>query len=77
VDGITKRQGLLLSPEKPFHLSIYAEQMALAFAEFGSCQPKHRKDIYALNVLDFLDVSAFEVRETSKSSSSTTESTAT
>jgi hypothetical protein len=75
-----KNQNLLYSPEKSFHLPIYAEQMASAFADFGCSKPKRRKDTYALNVLQFIDGSASEGRETSESSTnddSATESTAT
>ncbi len=79
---IMKRRNLHLSPEKPFHLPVYAEKMASAFAEFGSSNPKRRKHTYALNVLNFIDGSASEGKETSESSSpsaegSATESTAT
>jgi len=79
---IMKRKNLHLSLEKPFHLPVYAEKMALAFAEFGSSNPKCRKYTYALNVLNFIDGSASEGKETLESSSSstkgsTTESTAT
>ncbi len=59
---------------------MYAEQLALAFVEFGTLKPKCRKPSYALNVLQFIDGLASEGRETSDSSSdmdSTTESTAT
>jgi len=66
-------RSLLFSPKKPFHLLVYAAQMASAFADFGCSKPKRRKNTYALNVLDFIDGSAFEGRETSESSSSTTE----
>jgi len=68
---------LFFSPEKPFHLSVYAAQMASTFAELGCSKPKRHKDTYALNVLDFIDGSASEGRETSESSSSTTEGSAT
>ena len=74
-----KRRRLILSPEKPFDLPVYAEQLASACAEFGTSKPKQRKPSYALNVLNFIDGSASEGRETSKSSSdrdSATKSTA-
>ena len=76
---IKKKHKLVESPEKPFHLPPYAEQMATAFANFGCLKPKRRKDTYALNVLQFMDVSASEGRESSESSigsDSVTESTA-
>jgi len=41
--------------------------MASAFADFGCSKPKRRKDTYALNVLDFIDDSASEGKETSES----------
>ena len=53
--------------------------MASAFVTFGSSKPKHRKDTYALNVLQFIDGSASEGRESSElseSSHSETESSA-
>ena len=78
-DEVKKRRRLILSPEKPFELPIYAEQLASAFAKFGTSKPKQRKPSYALNVLNFIDGSASEGRETSESSSdkdSSIESTA-
>jgi hypothetical protein len=75
-----KRRRLILSPEKSFDLPVYAEQLASAFADFGTSKPKRRTPSYALNVLQFIDGSASEGRETSDSSSdkdSATESTAT
>ncbi len=75
-----KNQSLLCSPEKPFQLPIYAEQIASAFVDFGCSKPKRKKETYALNVLEFIDRSASEDRETSDSSTnedSTDESTAT
>jgi len=71
-----KTCSLLFSPEKPFHLSVYAAQMASAIADFGCSKPKRRKDTYALNVLDLIDGSASKGRETLESSSSTTEGSA-
>ncbi len=67
-DAVMKKRRLLLSPEKSFDLLMYAKQMASAFAEFGCSKPKPRKHTYAFNVLEFIDGSAFEGRETSDSS---------
>ncbi len=67
-DLISKKQSLLISPEKPFELPIYAEQLASAFADFGCSKPKRCKDTYALNVLQFVDVLAFEGSESPESS---------
>jgi hypothetical protein len=80
VDAVNKRRRLILSPEKSFNLPVYAEQLALAFAGFGTTEPKCRKPSYALNVLQFIDGSASEGKKTADSSSdkdSETESTAT
>lgn len=77
---VKHRRRLILSPEKSFELPVYAQQMASAFAEFGTSKPKHRKPTYALNVLDFIDRSASEGGDTSDSSTSedsVAESTAT
>ena len=77
-EAIEKKKWLIVSPEKPFHLPQYAEQMASAFASFGSSKPKRCKNTYALNVLQYVDVSASEGRESSESSTesdSVTEST--
>jgi len=59
---------LLLSPEKSFILLVYVEQIALQYIEFGCFKPKKHRNTYALNVLEFLDVSASERREISESS---------
>ena len=75
-----KNRRLILSPEKSFGLPVYAEDLATAFAKFGTAKPKRRKPSWAFNVLQFIDGSASEGRETSDSSSnidSATESTAT
>jgi len=75
-----KIRRLILSPEKPFDLLVYAKQIACAFAEFGCKETKRKKNLYALNVLEFIDGFASEGRETSESSNSegfVTESTAT
>jgi len=37
--------------------------MAMAFADFGYSKPKCHKDTYALNVLQFIDGSTSEDRE--------------
>ena len=63
-----ENQSVFCSPEKNFDLPVYAEQMASAFVEFGCSKPKRHLDTYALNVLEFVDVSASEGRETSESS---------
>jgi hypothetical protein len=79
-DALKKKRRLILSPEKSFDLPVYAEQLASAFQEFGTSKSKRRNPSYALNVLQFIDGSASEGRETSNSSSdidSATESTAT
>jgi len=47
---------------------VYAEQIASAFAEFGCNETK--KNPYTLNMLEFIDGSTSEDRETSESSSS-------
>ena len=78
-ETIKQNQKIVVSPEKPFILPPYAEQMATAFANFGCKKQRRRKDTYALNVLQFIDVSASEGRESSESSigsDSVTESTA-
>lgn len=59
---------LILSPEKSFVLPVYAEQIALHFEKFGCSKPKKRIGTYALNVFEFLDISASEGNETSESS---------
>ena len=68
-NAIIPPQSLLISPEKSFELLAYAQQMASAFTNFGCSKPKRRKDTYALNVLQFVDVSASERGESSESSS--------
>ncbi len=67
-DVVMKERRLLLNLEKSFDLLVYAKQMALMFAEFGCSKPKPRKQTYAFNVLEFIDGSASEGRETSDSS---------
>jgi len=71
-------QRLILNPEKSFILPVYAEQIASQCVEFGCSKPKKCRDTYALNVLEFLDVSASEGSKTLESSTnddSRTEST--
>jgi len=60
---IMKRKGLFPRLEKPFDLPVYAEQIATAFVDFSCSKPKRRKDMYALNVLQFIDGSASKGRE--------------
>jgi len=67
-DAIMPRESLFISPEKTFELPVYAKQLASAFADFGCSKPKRCKDTYALNVLQFIDGSASEGRESSESS---------
>ena len=47
---------------------MYAKQMASSFADFGCSKPKHRKDGYAVAVLQFIDGYSSEGRESSESS---------
>ena len=63
-----QNQNLLISPEKTFELPVYAKQMVSAFADSGCSKPQHRKDTYAVAVLQFIDGSASEGRESSESS---------
>ena len=44
-----------------------AKQMASAFADSGCSKPQRRKDAYAVAVLQFIDGSALEGRESLKS----------
>jgi len=67
--AVKKIQRLILSSKKSFDLPVYAEQLASAFAEFGTSKPKRRIPSYVLNVLQFIDGSASEGGETSDSSS--------
>ena len=67
-DAVMQNQNLLISPEKNFELPVYAKQMASSFADFGCSKPKRHKDSYAVAVLQFIDGSALEGRESSKSS---------
>lgn len=63
VATIMQKWRLLLSLERYFELPIYAEQMTLAFVEFGCCKRIKRSHVYALNLLDYIDASALEDRE--------------
>jgi len=65
-DAMMKEQNLFFNPKKSFHLPIYAKQMVSTFADFSCSKPKCEKYIYTLNVLDFIDGSTCEGRETSK-----------
>ena len=67
-DALMQDRNLLISREKTFELPVYAKQMASSFAEFGCSKPKRRKDGYAVTVLQFIDGSASEGRESSESS---------
>ena len=67
-DAVMQNRNVLISPEKTFELPVYANQMASSFAEFGCSKSKHRKDGYAVAVLQFIDGSALEGRESSESS---------
>ena len=67
-DALMQDRNLLISPEKTFELPVYAKQMASSFAEFGCSKPKRRKDGYAVAILQFIDGSASEGRESSESS---------
>ena len=67
-DALMQDRNLLISPEKTFELPVYAKQMASSFAEFGCSKPKCHKDGYAVAVLQFIDGSASEGRESSESS---------
>ena len=66
-DAVMQNQNLLISPEKSFELPVYANQMATAFEEFGCSRPHRRKDAYAIAVLQFIDGSASEGRESLES----------
>jgi len=68
VDMVRHIQRLILSPEKSFDLLMYVEQVALAYAKFGTAKNKHHKSKFALNILEFIDGFASEGRETSDSS---------
>jgi len=63
-----EEQSLFLNLEKSFDHLVYAKQMALAFADFCCSKPKSKNNTYAQNVLEFIDISVSEGRETSQSS---------
>ena len=65
---VMQNQNLLISPEKTFELPVYANQMASAFTESGCSKSQRRKDAYVVVVLQFIDGSASEGRESSESS---------
>ena len=67
-DAFMQDRNLLISPDKTFELPMYTKQMASSFAEFGCSKPKRHKDGYAVAVLQFIDGSASEGRESSESS---------
>ena len=67
-DALMQDWNLLINPEKTFELPVYAKQMASSFAEFGCSKPKRHKDDYVVVVLQFIDGSASEGRESSESS---------
>ena len=67
-DTVMQNRNVLISPEKTFELPVYANQMASSFADFGCSKSKRRKDGYAVAVLQFIDGSASEGRESSESS---------
>ena len=67
-NAMMQNQNVLISPEKTFELPVYANQMASSFVDFGCSKSKRRKDGYAVVVLQFIDGSASEGRESSKSS---------
>lgn len=52
--------GLLLSPEKPFHLPVYAEELAQASLITSPIIVAPSRFIGDPRVLKFMDVSAFE-----------------
>ena len=67
-NAVMQNRNVLISPEKTFELLVYANQMASSFADFGCSKSKRRKDDYAVAVLQFIDGSASEGRESSESS---------
>ena len=66
--AVMQNRNVYISPEKTFELPVYANQMASSFAEFGCSKSKRHKDGYAVAVLQFIDGSASEGRESSESS---------
>ena len=67
-DAVMQNRNVLISSKKTFELPVYANQMASSFVEFGCSKSKRRKDGYAVVVLQFIDGSASEGRESSESS---------
>ena len=74
-DAVMQNQNLLISPDKSFELPVYANQMATAFTESGYSKPHRHKDAYDVAVLQFIDGSASEGRESSESSGESESST--
>ena len=71
IDATRHRDAKLECPHQSrenFELPVYANQMASSFADFGCSKSKRRKDGYAVAVLQFIDGSALEGRESSESS---------
>ena len=66
-NAVMQNRNVLINPEKTFELPVYANQMASSFADFGCSKSKRRKDGYAVVVLQFIDGSASEGRESSES----------
>ena len=66
-DVVMQNQNLFISREKTFELPIYAKQMATAFADSSCSKPQRCKDAYAVVVLQFIDGSASEGRESKES----------
>ena len=67
-DAVMQNRNVLIIPKKTFELPVYAKQMASSFADFGCSKSNRRKDGYAVAVLQFIDGSASEGRESSESS---------
>ena len=67
-DAVMQNQNVFINLEKNFELPIYAKQMASAFVYSSCSKPQRHKDAYAVAVLQFIDGSASEGRESSESS---------
>ena len=65
---LVKNRSLLLSPTKPYSLSLYAKKMTRVFEGFGSHKSNPNRKKYDCNVLQFIDGSTAEDRESSESS---------
>ena len=52
-----------MSLERSFELPICAEQLASTFVEFRFCKRRKHGHTYALNVLDYIDASALQGRD--------------